>query len=303
MDATPLVRTTWIYKRVGELDLEADVYGDAVLDPHQIVVWLHGGALIMGDRESVPQWLHETCSRNGWTLVSIDYRLAPETKLPEIVADIEDALGWLRGDRPEPRPGAPGPIAVMGESAGGYLALVSGFRVRPRPAAIVSLWGYGDLVGEWYSRPSPHPVHHEIVLSMEEASRQVSGPPVADGRRRAGDGYAFYQHCRQHGLWPKAVTGWDPEDDRERFEPFMPIENVEPDHPPTLLIHGMKDTDVPYERSVEMAAALREAGVEHRMIGVEGAEHGLDGADERTIADVFAEAAAFLELHLRPTPS
>jgi acetyl esterase/lipase len=127
-----------------------------------------------------------------------------------------------------------------------------------------------DLVGVWYSRPSPHPVHHEIVMSREEALRQVLGPPVADDRRRAGDGYAFYQHCRQHGLWPRAVTGWDPDAERDRFEPFMPIENVAPDHPPTLLIHGTRDTDVPYERSVEMAAALRDGGVEHRLIAVEG---------------------------------
>jgi acetyl esterase/lipase len=296
---TSPIRRAWIYKRVGDLDIGADVYAHGDLNGEGVVVWIHGGALIMGHRDTVPPWLLEACSRNGWAVVSIDYRLAPEAKLTDIVADVEDAFAWLRGAGPEPPPGIAGPIGVVGESAGGYLALVSGFRVRPRPAAIVSLWGYGDLIGEWYSRPSHHPVHHRIIMSKEEALRQVLGPPVADDRHRDGDGYAFYQHCRQRGSWPKEVTGWDPELEPERFAPCMPVEHVSPDHPPTLLIHGVDDTDVPYERSAEMAAALREAGAEHRLISVEGGEHGLFGADPSTIEAAFAEAASFLRLHLR----
>src|SRR5512141_2482633 len=258
---TETTRTTLPYKRVGDLAIEADVYAPGALDGEPVVVWIHGGALILGNRETVPPWLLDACSRTGWAVVSIDYRLAPETKLPEIVTDVEDAFAWLRGAGPEPPPGTPGPIAVIGESAGGYLSLVTGFRVRPRPAAVVALWGYGDLIGEWYSRPSPHPVHQEIVLSREEALRQVSGPPVSDDRRRAGDGYAFYLHCRQHGLWPKEVAGWDPDREPDRFTPFMPVEHVSPDYPPTLLIHGTRDTDVPHEQSEMMANALRAAGV------------------------------------------
>jgi dipeptidyl aminopeptidase/acylaminoacyl peptidase len=140
-------------------------------------------------------------------------------------------------------------------------------------------------------------------MSRQEALRLVSGPPLADGRRRAGDGYAFYLHCRQHGLWPKEVGGWDPDRERDRFTPYMPVEHVSADFPPTLLIHGVEDTDVPHDRSVMMANALREKGVEHRLISVEGAEHGLAGADERTIDDAFALAASFLRRHLRsPRP-
>jgi acetyl esterase/lipase len=299
---TEPTRTTLTYKRVGDLAIEADVYAPRPLDGEPVVVWIHGGALIMEHRETVPSWLLDACSGNGWAVVSIDYRLAPETKLPEIVADVEDAFAWLGGAGPEPPPGDPGPIAVIGGSAGGYLSLVAGFRARPRPAAIVSLWGYGDLIGEWYSRPSPHPVHHRIVLSREEALRHVSGPPVSDDRRRTGDGYAFYLHCRQHGVWPKEVAGWDPDREPDRFSPYMPVEHVSPAYPPTLLIHGTGDTDVPHEQSEMMANALRAAGVEHHLISVEGAEHGLDGADQRTIDDVNGRVVSFLRRHLGVTP-
>ena len=47
-----------------------------------------------------------------------------------------------------------------------------------------------------------------------------------------------------------------------------------------------------------MAAELRRAGVDHRLIRVEGAEHGLDGAAEPTIADAITEAVSFLRWHL-----
>ena len=56
--------------------------------------------------------------------------------------------------------GSTSSVAVSGGSAGGYLTLVTGYRVKPWPKALVAFWGYGDLVGPWYSEPSPHPRHH-----------------------------------------------------------------------------------------------------------------------------------------------
>src|SRR5436190_2000925 len=65
---------THTYKKVGETNLQADVYraDDATVRP--VVVWLHGGALIMGSRRSVPQDLRDLCRTDGFALVSFDYR-------------------------------------------------------------------------------------------------------------------------------------------------------------------------------------------------------------------------------------
>jgi len=180
----------------------------------------------------------------------------------------------------------------------GYLALVTGFRVQPRPKCLVSLWGYGDLVGPWYSQPSPHPRHHTIQISRDEAFKQVAGQPISDSRDREGNGGAFYQFCRQQGLWPKAVSGWDPHSEADKFTPFMPVKNVTSDYPQTLLIHGDKDTDVPHEQSELMAAELKKHGVEHQLITIPGAEHGLAGADPQRIQSTYAAAAEFLRKHL-----
>lgn len=300
--AAGIVKRTHVYKSVGTLPIQLDVYrpDDSIVRP--VVVWIHGGALINGHREQIPSRLKEPVLAVGYILVSIDYRLAPETKLPGVIEDLEDAFRWIREQGPRLFQADAGRIAVVGGSAGGYLTLATGHRVRPRPVALVALWGYGDLVGPWYSTPSPHPRHHNLKPSRDEAFRQVAGPAIADSRDRKGDGRAFYEFCRQTGLWPKAVSGWDPHSAAEKFFPYMPVKNVTPDFPPTLLVHGEDDTDVPCEQSRMMAAELHRNNVEHRLITYPKAEHGLAGVDAATVDQAYRAGVEFLQKHLERLP-
>ena len=291
-------KTTHTYKRVGKLEIKADVYRSTDDIGRPVVVWIHGGALINGHREGISVRLKDAFLKHNDIVVSIDYRLAPETQLPEIIKDLEDAFRWIRTQGPQLFGADPNRIAVVGGSAGGYLTLTSGFRVKPRPKALVSLWGYGDLVGDWYSAPSPHPRHHRLKLSREESWQQVSGPPISDSRLRSGNGGAFYQFCRRHGEWPRAVSGWDPKTQRDRFVPFMPVANVTADYPPTLLIHGQQDTDVPHEQSTMMATEFRRHKVPYKLISIPDAEHGLSGGAKSQIDAAYAEAIRFIQQRL-----
>ncbi len=171
---------TYAYKTVGDLQIKADVhrFDDDVARP--VVIWIHGGALINGSRVDLHPFVPQMMLGAGYALVSIDYRLAPETMLPSIIEDLEDAFAWVRAQGPELFNADVSRIAVMGTSAGGYLTLTSGFRTEPRPTVLVSLWGYGDLVGDWYSQPSEYPRHNRRAISAEEAHAQVSGPPISD---------------------------------------------------------------------------------------------------------------------------
>ena len=263
-----------------------------------IAVWIHGGALIMGRRQGVPQPLMDRLIEAGFAVVSIDYRLAPETKLPAIIEDVEDAFDWIRRQGPGLFRADPDRIAVLGSSAGGYLTLTTGYRVDPRPQSLVSFWGYGDLIGPWYSTPSPHDRHQRIVMTREQALAQVSGPPISNSDDRDGNGGAFYQHCRQHGIWPKEVSGWDPVSEAEMFLPYMPVRNVTPDYPPTLLVHGTADTDVPYEQSTLMAGEFRRHGVRHELLTFEGAEHGIGGSSSAEADRAYSAAVAFLQAEI-----
>ena len=163
---------------------------------------------------------------------------------------------------------------------------------------LVSYWGYGDLIGSWYSEPSPHARHQGKNQTPAEMAAIEAGPPVANFRDRKGNGGTYYRTCRKLGIWPEKVSGF-PESEAKKFVPFMPALNVSPTYPPTLMIHGTKDTDVPHEQSLIMAREFRKHGISHRLISVQGGEHGLGGGKPEEIRDAHAAVLPFIKKHMK----
>jgi acetyl esterase/lipase len=145
---------TLVYKSVDGTAIKADVYRLAGQEPRPVIIWIHGGGLIFGNRGMLPPDERDEFLKGGYVLVAIDYRLAPETKLTEILKDVDDAYRWVQDKGPALFHADPQHVAVIGQSAGAYLALMAGIRCRPIPKAIVSFYGYGNISGDWYSRPS-----------------------------------------------------------------------------------------------------------------------------------------------------
>jgi acetyl esterase/lipase len=285
-------KKTYTFKTVEKCAIKADVYGapDDKLRP--VVVWIHGGALITGDRRGIMGGLRDLLLKAGYVIVSIDYRLAPETKLPAILEDVHDACKWVRDKGPDLFHIDPKKLAVMGGSAGGYLTLTTGYRVEPRPRALVAFWGYGDITAPWYSRPDPF-YRKQPLVTKEEAAKAVgdvvlSEPPAKHNRGR------FYLYCRQQGLWPKEVAGRDPDKEPRAFDPWCPERNVIATYPPTMLIHGTKDTDVPHQQSESMDKELTRNKVEHEFISITDGGHGLSGVKPEVVMQTYERAVAFV---------
>ena len=289
-------KQTFTYKRVGDLEIQADVYNSMPGKRRPTVIWIHGGALIVGHRSSVIPRFHERLLAAEWTVVLIDYRLAPETKLPAILEDVRDALRWVHDGGPERFGADPDRIAVAGGSAGGFLSLCAGFLAKSKPKAIVSFWGYGDVAGTWLSRPDPFYASQSAVPE-EEARRAVGGMPLT-GTEGPTMRSRFYLYCRQNGRWPLEVTGHDPDREPAAFDAFCPLRNVSKNYPPTLLVHGDKDTDVPYEQSVLMDRELARQGIEHELLTIAGGGHGLSGTEQTILNQTYDQAVDFLRQHI-----
>jgi acetyl esterase/lipase len=266
--------------------LDADVHRPADDTVRPVVVFIHGGALMMGGRKLTPSpgSLLEALLRANYAVVSIDYRLAPQVKLPAIIEDLRDACAWVRTQGPQLFHIDPENLFVMGQSAGGYLTQMSGFCVQPRPRALVSFWGYGDIAGPWYSRPDPFYCQQPMV-TKDEAEKTGSGK--------------LYLYCRQQGLWPSVLTGHDPDKEPRFFDPYCPVRNVTGDYPPTLLIHGTKDTDVPYQLSVQMDKELTAKGIDHQFITIPDGGHGFDRRNQDIAQRTYQQVVEFLDKHRR----
>lgn len=111
-----------------------------VSEPAPVVVYYHGGGWVIGDLETHDSLCAETARVLGITVVSIDYRLAPEHRFPAAVEDCLAATQWI-ADSPAPIGHAVSGIVVAGDSAGGNLAAVCAQELTGKlPVPILAQW-------------------------------------------------------------------------------------------------------------------------------------------------------------------
>lgn len=279
--------TTFTYKQVNNLEIKAELF-PTDLKAAPLILYIHGGGLIWGTRKDINQEQVKLFNSNGYHVLSIAYRLAPETKLPEIIEDIRDSLTWAKEELPQHIDYDQNKVIVMGNSAGGYLSLMTG-TFENKPNAIVSFYGYGNILGDWYSTPSTHfnamPKVNEALAKQLIQRTEIAEAPITQR-------YAIYLYCRQQGVWPEYVTIPGSTD----LTQFCPVTLVDESHPPTLLLHGDADEDVPYEESVQMQEALSKHAVKSKLITIPNGKHQFDeNMQDATVKDAFDEVLQFLK--------
>ena len=291
-------RETYIYKVIDEYQIKADAFGASAGAKKPAVVWIHGGGLIFGSRTTPRPAFLAALLQAGAVVISIDHRLAPETKLADIVEDVRDAWQWVMEQGPTLLGIDSQRVAMAGGSSGAYLALMSGYCVDPKPRALASFWGFGDITASWEAEPSSHYLEQLPLISREEGIQKLGNCALSEPGPDVDRGY-FYVYCRQQGRWPIEVAGHEPLLEPRWFDRYCPLRNVSSQYPPTILIHGTADTDVPCEESRRMAARLAEANVECELLTLDGIGHGLSGASPDVVASIESRAAAFIVAHLR----
>jgi acetyl esterase len=132
----------------------ARVYRPAAEGPVPTVVFLHGGGWVVGDLDTHDVPARLLCAEVQAVVVSVDYRLAPETRFPGAAEDalaatlaVIDRIGEFGGDD--------GSVVLAGDSAGANLAAVTALRLRDDGVPIAAqllLYPAVDPAGDYPSR-------------------------------------------------------------------------------------------------------------------------------------------------------
>jgi acetyl esterase/lipase len=146
-----LVYADLVYAEIpGYRPLRLDLYVPAGEGPWPLVVWVHGGAWLTGDRKLLPETIaplgfFERIQSRGYAVASVDYRLSAEATFPAQLDDVRAAIRWLRENAADRRLD-PDRFATWGESAGGHLAAMAGLTADGREVhAVVDWYGVSDL--------------------------------------------------------------------------------------------------------------------------------------------------------------
>lgn len=163
------VSERFILSPAGAPDVRVLVYlPTSVQGPLPALLWLHGGGYIMGSADAEDLMAKSITSEIGCAVVSVDYRLAPETPYPGPVEDCYTALKWLSTHADELGID-PKRIAVGGSSAGGGLAAALALLARDREEVpLVFQFLLAPMLDDrTCTLAKPHPYTGEFIWTPE----------------------------------------------------------------------------------------------------------------------------------------
>ena len=188
----------------GYRPLQLDVWVPASAAPPPLVVWIHGGAWLFGDRRYLPETLRpnqlfEELINAGLAVATIDYRHALEAQFPAQLHDVKAAVRYLRAYA-DALGVDTSRIGVWGESAGGHLAaLIALTAQRPELEgtlgvldessavdAVVDWYGVADLTLPPQARPEsaaqPPPefltAPHDLLVGGQDQNAYAAASPT-----------------------------------------------------------------------------------------------------------------------------
>ncbi|MDF3337528.1 alpha/beta hydrolase [Mycolicibacterium septicum] len=147
-----------------------------------VLVYLHGGGLVMGSNRSFEPLARELAHASGAAVVAVEYRLAPESPPPAQFDDAYAATEWVAANADRLGLDA-GRLAVVGDSAGGSLAAAVALAARdhdgPRICAQVLLYPGLDRdmgAASITSMPDAPLLRHEDIVYMHELVDRGGAP-------------------------------------------------------------------------------------------------------------------------------
>ncbi len=263
-----------------------DIYRSRLAPPAgaPVMVYIHGGAWVMGEkREQGKPMLYELVAR-GWVCVAINYRLSPRATWPAQIVDAKMAVAWVKAHIAQ-YGGDPAFVAVSGGSAGGHLSAL--LALTPGDPAFQPGFEGSDT-----SVDACVPFYGVMDMTGTDVGATRYGPGLLK-------------------LLEERVMKVRASERPEIFRAASPTYRVQADAPPFFVLHGQNDTLVPVAVARAFVDALRAVSrspVAYAELPL--AQHAFDILASLRCQATTGGVAAFLDgarartaLHAGPSPS
>ncbi|OOQ60562.1 alpha/beta hydrolase [Mucilaginibacter pedocola] len=228
---------TFVYNNDRGVPLSLNFYPSAFDGKRPCVISVHGGSWAGGDNSELPE-LNSYLAKQGYQVAAINYRLAPQYQTPAPVEDVAEAFAYLKAHADELNIDT-NKFVLLGRSAGAQIALLSAY-THPEPGlrGVVDFYGPADMV--WgYSIPS-----NPLIMDSRKVMENYIG-----------------------GSYP-AVP--------QKYAACSPLEFVNKQSVPTLMLHGDNDVLVSPQHSRRLNKKLADNGIKHYWLKLPWATHGFD---------------------------
>lgn len=258
------------YSKAGGEELKLDIVmpEKPMKTPIPTVLLIHGGAWISGKRQDMYP-MAKIIADNGMIAVPVSYRLAPKHKYPSMFDDVQTAVRFLRANAKKYNID-PVRIGACGASAGGHLALLTGFTDT-----------YNKKTEEYKEYSSQTCVVFDIFGPTDMTNEQ-------DYPKTLDPVFAM-------------VVGKPRKDSKKELEAASPIRYVSSTSAPVFIFQGLADTLVAPNQSRILEKALKEAKVPVEARYLEGVGHEIP-AQKKEVQEAVLAGIEFLKKHLeKPT--
>lgn len=274
--------------------LELDIYEPTrkVFDKTPLLIHYHGGAWITGSKISVNNdrfnGAFNTLRDQGYAILSPDYTLAEYgiSPFPACLEDAYDVLQWIKAHGEDYNFDFNN-IGIMGESAGGHLALMSAYHEQYQDTARDRI--RLNYVVDVYGPTSLYQLYVDQIPLLDTIDAYTISLPDCIRENFDINQYLF---------------GFDPAEDEQKSrafaDPFSPAMKVRADLPPTLMIHGVADQVVPVSQSEILKTQLDSFRVHNEFHVLEGVDHAFMDATEEQHTQIQDWISAFILKQYHP---
>lgn len=218
-----------------DFQLNGIFYPASVDKPLGTLVYLHGGGLIFGQKEDLPEPYIQILL-NTFNVLITDYRLLPESTIDDIFDDLHKIYHFAKSTHHR--------LYYFGRSAGAYLSLIMSKNYDIK--GIISYYGYYNFEHPDF-KSLPHDQKH-VASSINDQIKETLIKPNITTSENPTPRYLLYLYYRHQNQWLNLVKS-----NNSTIDMYTLSQTNLNKLPPIFIAHAINDPDVPCSYSTEIA--------------------------------------------------